>query len=262
LLENKNTMKIITWNVNGLRAALSKNIWNWLEFQQADIICLQEIKVKPEQLDREQMKLFTDYHIIWHPAQRLGYSGVVTMMRDGSRKHKIGLGIPEYDIEGRVIQTYHDSFHLFNAYFPNGQRDLRRLTYKLDFYCDFLECCDSLHANGESIVICGDLNTAHDEIDLANPKQNEKTSGFLPEERAGLDRYLEHGFIDVYRYLHPQKVQYTWWTYRFGARQRNIGWRLDYFLVSEKFVSRVNEINIHDEILGSDHCPVSITIDL
>jgi exodeoxyribonuclease III len=255
-------MKIITWNVNGFRAALSKNIWDWLESQQADIICLQEIKVKPEQLDREQMNLLAGYNIIWHPAQRPGYSGVVTMTRHRSREYKIGLGIPQYDVEGRLIQTYHDDFSLFNVYFPNGKRDHGRLTYKLDFYCDFLEYCDSLHANGEAIVICGDFNTAHNEIDLANPKQNEKTSGFLPEERAWIDRYLENGFIDVFRYLHAHKVQYTWWTYRFGARQRNIGWRLDYFLVSEKLISRINEINIHDDVLGSDHCPVSLTIDL
>jgi exodeoxyribonuclease III len=255
-------MKIITWNVNGFRAALSKNIWDWLKSQQAEIICLQEIKVKPEQLDREQMNLLAVYNIIWHPAQRPGYSGVVTMMRHRSREYKIGLGIPQYDVEGRVIQTNHDDFTLFNVYFPNGQRDHGRLTYKLDFYCDFLEYCDSLHANGEAIVICGDFNTAHNEIDLANPKQNEKTSGFLPVERAWIDRYLENGFIDVFRYLHAHKVQYTWWTYRFGARQRNIGWRLDYFLVSEKLISSINEINIHDDVMGSDHCPVSLTIDL
>ncbi|MBE0408732.1 MAG: exodeoxyribonuclease III [Anaerolineales bacterium] len=255
-------MKIVSWNVNGLRAAISKRIWDWITFQNAEIVCLQEIKVKPEQLDNEQLNLFSEFTVVWAPAERSGYSGVATAMRNHRLDSKIGLGISRYDSEGRIIQSKHPGFYLFNVYFPNGQRDLGRLTYKLDFYADFLEHCDQLHAKGESIVICGDFNTAHNEIDLKNPKQNEKTSGFLPEERAWIDRYLEHGFVDVYRYLHPDEVKYTWWTYRFGARQRNIGWRLDYFLVSEKLISAVSEVNIHQDVLGSDHCPISLKIDL
>ncbi len=152
-------------------------------------------------------------------------------------------------------------FILFNVYFPNGQRDHERLQYKLDFYAHLLEFCDQLHASGESVIITGDFNTAHKEIDLKNPKGNEKTSGFLPEERAWIDKYLEQGFVDAYRSLYPDKIEYTWWTYISNARARNVGWRLDYFLVSEPLMARVKDVVIHDEVMGSDHCPVTLEID-
>jgi exodeoxyribonuclease-3 len=150
---------------------------------------------------------------------------------------------------------------LYNIYFPNGQRGQERVDYKLNFYAHLLDICDTLHAAGETIIITGDFNTAHKPIDLRNPKQNEKTSGFLPEERAWIDKYLEHGFIDIYRILYPERVQYTWWTYRMGARQKNVGWRLDYFLVSEKLAARIKDVIIHEDVLGSDHCPVTLLID-
>ena len=171
------------------------------------------------------------------------------------------LKLPEFDSEGRLVLSRYPDFSLFNVYFPNGQRDHGRLTYKLDFYQHLLELCDQLHAAGERLIICGDFNTAHREIDLRNPKQNENTSGFLPEERAWIDKYLAHGFVDAYRVLYPERVEYTWWTYRMGARQRNIGWRLDYFLVSENLMPSVRDVTIHPTIEGSDHCPVSLLIE-
>jgi exodeoxyribonuclease-3 len=254
-------MKIITWNVNGLRAALSKGIWEWLEEQNGDVICLQEIKTRPDQLKEEHLSLFRDTTAYWHPAERPGYSGVASILKEPCLEVTLGLGDVIYDIEGRVIQTKHAGFRLFNVYFPNGQRDQGRLAFKLDFYAYLLAVCDALHARGESVVICGDFNTAHREIDLRNPTSNATTSGFLPEERAWIDRYLEHGLVDVFRMLYPDRVQYTWWTYLYQARKRNIGWRLDYFLVSTGLVPRVKDVIIHDDILGSDHCPVTLLID-
>jgi exodeoxyribonuclease-3 len=169
-----------------------------------------------------------------------------------------GMQSPDFDNEGRVIQTLFPDFRLFNIYFPNGGEENARVPYKLDFYACLLELCDRLHTAGEKIILTGDFNTAHQEIDLKNPKANEKSTGFLPEERVWVTRYLEHGFVDAYRSLYPEKVQYTWWTYRFNARAKNVGWRLDYFLVSESLMPQVEDVVIHDEIMGSDHCPVSL----
>lgn len=253
-------MRITTWNVNGLRAVLSKNALGFLKGRDIDIVCLQEIKTRPEQLSEEQMQSFGDYQVIWNPAKRPGYSGVASLYKKLPDLYELGFRNTEFDHEGRVIQMQVDDFRLFNIYFPNGQRDLGRLKYKLDFYESLLALLDRLHDQGEKIILCGDFNTAHREIDLRNPKENETTSGFLPEERAMLDRYFQHGFVDVYRYLYPDRVQYTWWTYRFNARLRDIGWRLDYFLVSSSLVTRVKDVVIHEEIMGSDHCPVTLEI--
>lgn len=257
-------MQIVTWNVNGFRAGLRKGIWQWIESQAPDVLCLQEIKVRPGQLTEEQNKLLAGgySHIYYHPAQRAGYSGVATFSKVDDIEVNFGLGDDLFDVEGRVIQTRFPGFILFNVYFPNGGRDLSRLKFKLDFYARLLETCDHLHSNGESVIICGDFNTAHGEIDLRNPKLNEGTSGFLAEERAWIDRYLDHGLVDVYRTLYPDRVQYTWWTYRFSARERNIGWRLDYFMVSQSLLAKVKDSVVHNEILGSDHCPVSLTIEV
>jgi exodeoxyribonuclease-3 len=255
-------VKITTWNVNGLRAALAKNAWQSLLDIAPDIICLQEIKARPEQLAEEHQGLFTGYQACWNPAERPGYSGVVTFSRQEPLETQLGMHHPGFDSEGRLVLIRYPGFSLFNIYFPNGQRDHGRLTYKLDFYQHLLELCDRMHAAGERLVICGDFNTAHREIDLRNPKQNENTSGFLPEERLWIDKYLAHGFVDAYRVLYPERVEYTWWTYRMGARPRNIGWRLDYFLVSEALMPFVQDVLIHGEVLGSDHCPVSLKIDV
>lgn len=255
------TWRITTWNVNGLRAVLNKNGFDWLPGVSPDILCLQEIKAHPDQLLVEQLKVFDDYQAHWDPAQRPGYSGVVTMTQKPALEHHIGLVDKRFHGEGRVVVSRFPDFYLYNIYFPNGQRDHGRLAYKLDFYASLLDECDELHARGEMLVLCGDFNTAHQEIDLRNPKQNQNTSGFLPEERAWLDRYLEHGFVDAYREIYPERVQYTWWTYRMNARLRNIGWRLDFFMVSGKMLERVKDVIVHETILGSDHCPVTIEFD-
>ncbi|MFZ6031005.1 MAG: exodeoxyribonuclease III [Chloroflexota bacterium] len=257
-------MKITTWNVNGIRAVLGKSGFDWVSQPQysPDVLCMQEVKVKPEQVDPAQLTPFACCsHITWNCAQRPGYSGVATLSKQPPAEAVCGMGFPEFDVEGRLIRSRHDDFLLFNVYFPNGQRGQDRVGYKLDFYAKLLDQCDQLHAAGENIIITGDFNTAHKEIDLANPKSNQKTSGFLPEERVWIDYYLEHGFVDAFRVLYPDKVQYTWWTYITNARARNVGWRLDYFLVSAKLMPRVQDVVIHNEIMGSDHCPVTLTID-
>lgn len=253
-------MRISTWNVNGIRAAIGKGLKEWILTEAPDVLCLQEIKAIHQQLTPEQ-KDFPGYSEIWNSAVRPGYSGVASFVKNEPLEIKLGLGEDRFDMEGRVIATRHPDFILFNIYFPNGQRGLERLQYKLDFYDRLLKICDELHDQGENIIITGDFNTAHMPIDLRNPKENEKNSGFLPVERAWVDKYLQHGFVDIYRRLYPDRVQYTWWAYRLLARQRNIGWRLDYFLISEKLEARVQDVIIHDDVLGSDHCPVTLVID-
>ncbi len=255
-------MKITSWNVNGLRAMLRKDSWDWVKSEAPDMLCLQEIKARPDQLTKAQHQVFADagYEVVWNPAERPGYSGVATFSTQTPGGVELGMKKARFDIEGRVIQTVHDDFRLFNIYFPNGQRSQERLDYKLDFYDHLLKLCKRMHKNGEQIIICGDVNTAHAEIDLRNPKENQKTSGFLPEERAWIDKYLANGFVDVFRFLYPEKEQYTWWTYRYGARKRNIGWRIDYFLVSEALMPRVQDLIIHDDVLGSDHCPLTLVL--
>jgi exodeoxyribonuclease-3 len=252
-------LKIITWNVNGLRAAMKKGIWDWVESQDADVVCLQEIKARPEQLDEDHRQRFAGLHAYWNPAQRPGYSGVVTFTRTPPLEVYLGMGDERFDDEGRVVRTRYTDFWLYNIYFPNGQRGHERLTYKLDFYARLLEICDQLHQVGQKVVLCGDFNTAHQEIDLRYPKANATTSGFMPEERIWIDHYIDHHLVDIYRQLYPERVQYTWWTYRLNARTRGIGWRLDYFMLSEPIASRVEDVTIHDEVPGSDHCPVSLT---
>jgi exodeoxyribonuclease III len=253
-------MKITTWNVNGFRSAYSKGLADWVAENQPDVLCLQEVKVKPEQLDPGQ-QTFPGYTAVWSSAQRPGYSGVASFFRTPAAEAKLGLGETRFDVEGRVVTSLHDGFILYNIYFPNGQRDQERLDYKLDFYATLLEQCDRLHSEGKQVIITGDFNTAHNEIDLANPKQNEMNSGFLPEERAWIDRYLEHSLVDAYRELYPERVEYTWWTCRFNARKRNVGWRLDYFMISSGLMARVRDVKIHGDGYGSDHAPVTLEIE-
>jgi exodeoxyribonuclease-3 len=254
-------MKITTWNVNGLRALLRKGAWNWVQEFHPDVVCLQEIKARPDQLTNAQHTLFEPYQAVWNPAERPGYSGVLTLTNEKEIASTLGLGIEHFDLEGRVIQTHFQDFTLFNIYFPNGGRDHSRVPFKLDFYAALLEMCDEMHENGKQVIICGDINTAHQEIDLKNHKTNHNTTGFLPEERAWITKYLEHGFKDAFRELYPEKEQYTWWTFIGNARSRNVGWRLDYFLVSGGLMSRVKDVVIHDEVMGSDHCPVTLEIE-
>lgn len=252
-------MKIITWNINGIRAALGKDALRWAFDQYPDLLCLQEVKAREDQLDAAQ-KASLRMPYSWNAAIRPGYSGVTTFYKHPPSEIAAGLSEDRFDAEGRVIQTVIGDVRVFNIYFPNGQRGKERLDFKLDFYARLLEICDELHRKGAKIVITGDFNTAHQPIDLKNPKANETTSGFLPEERAWVQKFLDHGFVDVYRTLYPQRVQYTWWTYRLNARARGIGWRLDYFLVSQSLLPRVVDTVIHDGIPGSDHCPVELVL--
>ncbi|MDX9865340.1 MAG: exodeoxyribonuclease III [Anaerolineaceae bacterium] len=252
-------MKITTWNVNGIRAAINKGFIDWFAEASPDVLCLQEVKAYKEQVS-EDLTQVSGYHQFWNSADRPGYSGVATFTKTKPIEMTAGFGVEAYTGEGRTIITKHPRFYLFNVYFPNGQRDQGRLDYKLGFYEALLAYCEELIAAGNEVVITGDFNTAHREIDLANPKSNEKNSGFLPIEREWIDRFLERGFIDAFRALYPDKVQYSWWTYRFGARSRNVGWRLDYHLVTKGVMDRVKDVIIHDDVLGSDHCPVSLIL--
>jgi exodeoxyribonuclease-3 len=252
-------MRLVSWNVNGIRSAIRNGFWEWLATDQADIVCLQETRIDPEQLTG-QMRQPPGYQAHWHSAERKGYSGVATLCREVPLAARHGFGRPEFDAEGRVLITEHPSFTLVNAYFPSGQRGHERVAFKLDFYEALLNFCGDLRELGQRLVVCGDFNTAHQPIDLARPAQNKKTSGFLPEERVALGRWLECGFVDVFRHLHPEAEEYTWWTYRLDARARNIGWRIDYFLVDEDLLPHVTDARILGDVTGSDHCPIELRL--
>jgi len=255
-------MRLISWNVNGIRAVVRKGFWDWLSSASPDVLCIQETKAHPEQLSRK-LRNPPAYHACWNSAQRKGYSGVATFSKPEPLSIQAGFGVGEFDIEGRVLMTGYPGFKLFNVYFPNGKRSAERLDYKLRFYAAFLEVCDTLHARGDRLIVCGDINTAHRPIDLAHPRENAKTSGFLPEERAWLDRYFEHGFVDAFRVFYPDEPgQYTWWTYVTSARARNVGWRIDSFWVSESLMPAVTGAGILSDVMGSDHCPVTLDVDL
>lgn len=253
-------MKIASWNVNGLRSALKKGLLQWITKSDSDIFCFQEIRATKEQVKKD-LQFPTICSEFWNSAERPGYSGVITLSRHIPLEVNYGLDVNEFDIEGRVIETRHKDFILFNAYFPNGRRDKTRVGFKLGFYQKLLQICSELLENGNEIIIAGDFNTAHNEIDLRNPRENRNNTGFLEEERRWIDNYMEQGFIDVYRELYPNRVQYTWWTYRSNARKRNIGWRLDYFLISKGLYAHVEDVIIHEDVYGSDHCPVSLVLN-
>jgi len=253
-------MILYSWNVNGLRAAHKKGFLDWLYQDKPDVLAIQETKCHPDQLD-DELRRPNGYHTYWAFAQKKGYSGVALYTRQEPDSVQIGLGIPEYDNEGRTIVADYGDFTLIAAYFPNGSRDHKRVPFKMAYNHDFLTYCHDLRADGKSVIFCGDVNTAHKEIDLARPKQNQKTTGFLPEERAWIDEVVNQGYVDTYRALHPDQIgAYSWWSYIGGARDRNVGWRLDYFFVSRDLIPRVAEAGIHAEVLGSDHCPVSLTL--
>ena len=252
-------MKLYSWNVNGIRAAERKGFLDWLDQIQPDILCLQETKARVYQLGSSLIKDH-GYHTYWHSAQKAGYSGVATFCKEEPYFIQEGLGIDRFDSEGRVLITEHENFLLYNIYFPNGQKDDTRLNYKLDFYDELLPIVNDQVENGNNVIITGDWNTAHHPIDLARPKENEKTSGFMPIERQRIDTYVSHGWVDTFRHFHSDSDRYTWWTYRFGARERNIGWRIDYFFVNEILVEQLDNADIHPDIMGSDHCPVSLTL--
>ncbi|MCE5393046.1 MAG: exodeoxyribonuclease III [Acidithiobacillus sp.] len=248
-------MRLYSWNINGWRAARRKGLGQWVAETQPDVLCLQECKVDPKTLPREQVDL-PGYTSDWAVAERAGYSGVATFFRKPRPLLARGLGQEVWDREGRVLVHDCGDFDLYNVYFPNGKKDAHRLQYKLDFYAAFLTRLQERWAEGRPSIFCGDVNTAHQPIDLARPRENQKISGFLPEERAWLDRFAQAGWIDSFRRLHPQEVVYSWWSQRTGARERNVGWRLDYIWVHESLWSRVQGAGIATEVQGSDHCPV------
>jgi len=254
-------MKIISWNINGIRAADRKGLFDWFKKESIDILNVQEIKAMPDQVP-PHLRNTPGYHVFLNSAQRKGYSGVATYSKEKPISVKNGFGIEKFDCEGRTLIIEFPSFTLFNIYYPNGKKDQIRLDYKLDFYDTFLGFVDNLKAEGKNIVICGDFNTAHTEIDLARPKENEKVSGFLPVERAWIDTFIDHGFVDTFRYFNKESDQYSWWSNRTGARGRNVGWRLDYFFVNKEFMPNVKNAFIMQDIMGSDHCPVGIEIEV
>lgn len=255
-------MKITSWNINGYRAGLKKGFREWFENNRADVVGIQEIKVKTEQLTPEQMT-YPGYEVFWNPAERPGYSGTALFVRSDLMSSGIvtlGMRQPKFDVEGRVIQLSIPQFELFTIYFPNGGRGRDRVEYKLEFYACLLEKCNQLIADGKNVIITGDFNTAHTEIDLANPKENTKTSGFLPEEREWVQKFIDTGFIDAYRFFYPERIQYTYWDQVTRARERNVGWRIDYFLVNNAFQTKVRDAEIDDKIMGSDHCPIHLMV--
>jgi exodeoxyribonuclease-3 len=254
------TLRLISWNVNGVRASYKKGLLGWLKQEAPDILALQETKAQPEQLPEDLLDP-QGYQAEWHWGLRKGYSGVATFHKSAPLEVRRGFDIPEFDGEGRVLASVYPGFTLFNIYFPNGQRDALRLKFKLDFYAAFLKVIDRCRRQGEDrIVVCGDVNTAHQEIDLARPRENSAVSGFLPEERAWIDRLLAHGFVDSFREFEKGGGHYTWWDTMTRARERNVGWRLDYFFVTENLRPSLKRAFILPEVLGSDHCPVGIEL--
>jgi len=254
------TLKILSWNVNGLRAVHKKGFLEWFLRERPDILCLQETKAAPDQLPPElrEVEGYRAYFVA--PAERKGYSGVAMYTRLEPRDITNGFGVKKFDAEGRTQLADFGDFLLFNVYFPNGKSSRERLRYKMAFYDAFLKRVDKLKAAGESIVICGDVNTAHKEVDLARPKENERVSGFLPQERAWLDALVAHGFVDAFRMFNREPGQYTWWDLKTRARERNVGWRIDYFLVSRNFKKNVKAAYILPEVMGSDHCPIGVEV--
>ena len=255
------SIEIISWNVNGIRAVANKDALRWIDERQPDILCLQEIKALPEQIPSDLFELdYTALNV--NSADKKGYSGTATFSllepEYTHNRHNIDL-----EREGRIVEQDYGDFVLFNVYFPNGQKDEERLALKMKFYDDFLAHCNALRDEGKSVIICGDVNTAHREIDLKNPKTNAKTSGFLPEERAWIDKLIDNGYIDTFRYVHGDKEdEYSWWSYRSGARTKNVGWRIDYFFISDDLAELLEDAFILQEITGSDHCPVGIRLAL
>ena len=252
-------MKIISWNVNGIRAVAKKGFFDFLQQQNPDILCLQETKAHPDQLTADLLAPH-GYEVFWSSATKKGYSGVATYTKKSPEKVVHGLGEERFDSEGRTVITEYKDFVLFNIYFPNGQKDEERLQYKMDFYTHFLKVSEKYRKAGKKVITCGDYNTAHKEIDLTHPKANEKYSGFLPMEREWLDHYTSHGYLDTFREFNKNPEQYTWWTYRQNAREKNVGWRIDYFFVSEDLKKNLKNAFILQEVHGSDHCPLGIEL--
>ncbi len=251
-------MKLISWNVNGLRACIGKGFPDFLEQSDADFVCIQETKMQPEQNEYHP----DGYFQYWNSAVRKGYSGTAVFAKKGPLSVQYDIGIPEHGDEGRVITLEYDTFFLVTVYTPNSKRDLSRLAYRMQWEDDFRAYCKALDAQ-KPVIICGDMNVAHQEIDLKHPKNNRGNSGFTDEERAKFTELLQSGFTDTFRYLYPNRTDaYSWWSYLYHARDTNAGWRIDYFLVSDRIREQIVDAKILTEVYGSDHCPVSLEISL
>ena len=249
-------MKLISWNVNGLRAVVNKGFYDIFEDLDADIFCIQETKMQEGQLDIN----FDGYEQYFNSAVRKGYSGTAIFTKIKPINVSYGIGIDEHDQEGRVITLEFEKFYLVNCYTPNAKRELERLSYRMKWEDDFRDYLINLDKE-KPVILCGDLNVAHNEIDLKNPKSNRGNAGFTDEERSQMTNLLNSGFVDSFRYLYPDKTDcYSWWSYMGKAREKNIGWRIDYFIVSERIAKNIKEARIHPEIMGSDHCPVEVEI--
>ena len=248
-------MKFISWNVNGLRACVGKDFEQQFKDFNADFFCLQETKMQAGQLDLS----FPGYESYWNYADKKGYSGTAIFTKHKPLSVTYGINIDEHDHEGRVITLEMDDFYLVTVYTPNSQDELRRLEYRMKWEEDFQSYLHKLDET-KPVIVCGDMNVAHQEIDLKNPKTNRRNAGFTDEEREKMTQLLNNGFIDTFRTLYPEQVTYSWWSYRFRAREKNTGWRIDYFLISERLEDRLEDAKIHTEIMGSDHCPIEITL--
>lgn len=252
-------MKIVSFNVNGIRAIMKKEFTSSLDALNPDILCLQETKAQDLQVE-EALASINGFHLSANSATKKGYSGTAILSKVKPLSIQYDMGIAKHDDEGRVICAEFEDFYLVNVYVPNSGSDLKRLSYRQEWDKDFNAYLKELEKT-KPVVVCGDFNVAHRDIDLANPKPNyNKSAGYMQEEIDGMDAYLGNGFVDTFRHFHPEQVKYSWWSYRAGARERNVGWRIDYFLVSEAFLPNVSNAEIHNEIMGSDHCPVSINI--
>ena len=249
-------MKLVTWNVNGLRACLNKGFLNFFHSVDADVVCLQETKLQPHQIELE----LPGYELYWNSAEKKGYSGTAVFTRIKPLSVTCGIGIPEHDTEGRVITVEYEDFYLVCCYTPNAQNELARIDYRMKWEDDFRAYLMALDGK-KPVVLCGDLNVAHEEIDLKNPKSNRGNAGFSDQERGKMTELLSSGFADSFRSLYPDKEgAYTWWSYRFNARKNNAGWRIDYFIVSRRLAEKIAGADIYSEIQGSDHCPVALTL--
>lgn len=252
--------RILSWNVNGIRAVAKKGFLEWFQGESPDILCLQETKAQPEQLTGDLLEP-EGYHVYWASAEKKGYSGVAVYTREKPREVAT-MGLERFDAEGRVLQLDYPDFVLVTAYFPNSQDGGKRLDYKLDF-CDSIDkICDDLTTQGRRVVLCGDYNVAHKPIDLARPKENEKNPGYLPEERAWMDSFLDSGYVDTFRQFTEDGGHYTWWSYFTKGRERNVGWRIDYHCVDKATAPLVREAKILSQVMGSDHCPVDLSLDV
>lgn len=251
-------MKLISWNVNGLRACVQKGFLDFFNEIDADIFSIQESKLQEGQIALD----LPGYHQYWNYAQKKGYSGTAVFSKQEALSVSYGIGIPEHDTEGRVITLEYENFYLVNCYTPNSQNELARLPYRMQWETDFLSYLKTLDEK-KPVIYCGDLNVAHEEIDIKNPKTNRKNAGFTDEEREKMTELLAAGFTDTFRYFYPDQTDiYSWWSYRFKAREKNAGWRIDYFITSKRLEDKLTDAKIHTEIFGSDHCPIELTVAL